>query len=98
MPRFVFYAQIPAVLALNVCKGADLMNSLADSLMLGAPTPERRRQAELWVDRALGVIEKTRNEDKSDPEALSHCEIVLAAALFNKGSMREVCRSRSSLS
>ncbi|GJE94833.1 hypothetical protein PsYK624_110080 [Phanerochaete sordida] len=74
----------------NRCRGADLMNSLADSLMLGAPTPERRRQAELWVDRALGVIEKTRNEDKSDPEALSHCALVLAAALFNKGSMREM--------
>lgn len=66
------------------------MNSLADSLLLGAPTPERRHQAEAWVDRTLGVIEKAQKDNKNDPEGLAHCELVLAAALYNKGSMREV--------
>ncbi|EKM58009.1 uncharacterized protein PHACADRAFT_88704 [Phanerochaete carnosa HHB-10118-sp] len=74
----------------NKCRGADLMNSLADSLLLGAPTPERRHQAEAWVDRALSTIEKTQHDSKNDPEGSVHCELVLAAALFNKGSMREM--------
>ena len=33
------------------------MNSLADSLLLGAPTPPRLAQAEAWVDKALAVVD-----------------------------------------
>lgn len=67
------------------------MNSLADSLLIGTPTPERRQQAEAWVKKALAVIEATKASTKEKPEAFEHCELVLAAALFNHGSMREVC-------
>jgi hypothetical protein len=66
------------------------MNSLADSLLLGAPTPERLTQAEAWVNKALAVIDAAKKENIRDPEGLAHCELVLAAALFNKASLREV--------
>lgn len=71
--------------------GADLMNSLADSLLLGSPTPEKRVRAETWIRKAIAVVNDTKRDNKRDPEAISHCELVLAAALFNLGSMREVC-------
>ena len=67
------------------------MNSLADSLLLGVPTPQRLTQAEAWVDKALAVVDVAQKENAGDPEGLAHCELVLAAALFNKASMREVC-------
>lgn len=73
--------------------GADVMNGLADSLLLGSPTPERRTQAEAWVKKAIAVIDDTRNNNRQDPEGTAHCELVLAAALFNLGSMREVCKT-----
>ena len=66
------------------------MNSLADAILIGAPTPERRKQAEAWVDKALSVIKAANDMNAREPEGLAYCEIVLAAALFNKGSLREV--------
>lgn len=66
------------------------MNSIADSLLIGAPTPKKRAQAETWVKKAIAVIEETQKTHARDPEGLAHCELVLAAALFNLGSMQEV--------
>ena len=68
------------------------MNSLADTLLLGSPTPERRSQAELWVKKAIAVIEDTKSTSAQNPAGSAHCELVLAAALFNLGYMREVRR------
>ena len=76
--------------SLTLATGADLMNSLADSLVLGAPTPDRLKQAEAWVNKALAVIDTAKKENSDEPENLAHCDLVLAAALFNKASMREV--------
>ena len=66
------------------------MNSLADTLLLGSPSPDRRTQAESWVKKSIAVIEDTKGNNKQNPEGTAHCELVLAAALFNLGYMREV--------
>ena len=66
------------------------MNSLANTLLLGEPTPSRREQAEAWVTKALAVISEAKRKAGADQEAVSHCELVLAAALFNHGTLREV--------
>ncbi len=66
------------------------MNSLADTLLIGSPTPERREQAEAWLNKALDIIEDAKTSSKGDAKAIGHCELVLAAALFNLGSLREV--------
>lgn len=65
------------------------MNSLANTLLIGEPTPGRREQAEAWVKKALAVIEDAKST-ASEPDEAAHCELVLAAALFNHGSLLEV--------
>ena len=64
------------------------MNSLANTLLLGQPTPDRRAQAESWVQKAIEVIEHAKKG--ASIEESEHCNLVLAAALFNHGSLREV--------
>ena len=78
------------------------MNSLATALVQGKPTPERRKQAEVWLRKALHVIDETKTAAKGQnpnnanntysgiPEELSECEMTLAVALFNLGELREV--------
>ncbi len=70
--------------------GADVMNSLANTLLLGQPTPQTREQAETWVKKALAVIADAKDRSKDSPDEAAHCDLVLAAALFNHGSLREV--------
>ena len=78
------------------------MNSLASALVQGKPTPERRKQAEVWLRKALHVIDETKTAAKGQnpnnanntysgiPEELGECEMTLAVALFNLGELREV--------
>ncbi|CAL1699611.1 unnamed protein product [Somion occarium] len=73
------------------CQGAHIMNSLADSLTQEAPTPDRRKQAEVWIRKALAVIQEAKAAARADDaNALQQCEHTLAAALFNLGSLREM--------
>lgn len=74
--------------------GAHIMNSLASSLTQ-KPTPERRKQAEIWLRKALHVIDETKTVAKnqntpSASEEIGQCELTLAVALFNLGELREV--------
>lgn len=63
------------------------MTSLSE-LLMRTPTPEKLHQAEAWASQALGLIEKTQKQAR---EKESICEQALAVALFNLGSIREVC-------
>ena len=83
----------PSVMALISLAGADVMNSLANTLLLGQPTPQVREQAEAWVRKALAVIAAAKDQSKAEPDEAAHCDLVLAAALFNHGSLREVRES-----
>ncbi|KAK7685990.1 hypothetical protein QCA50_010801 [Cerrena zonata] len=76
------------------CQGAHIMNSLASSLTQ-KPTPERRKQAEIWLRKALHVIDETKTVAKHQnsptaSEDLGQCELTLAVALFNLGELREM--------
>ena len=79
--------------------GADLMNSVAETLLEGPPTPEARQQAERAVSQAVELIEIRRKraaaEIQGEPD---YCELVMAAALFNWGALREVSRKVVSFS
>ncbi|KAF7789671.1 hypothetical protein EIP86_000617 [Pleurotus ostreatoroseus] len=77
-------------MALISLAGADVMNSLANTLLLGQPTPQVREQAEAWVRKALAVIAAAKDQSKAEPDEAAHCDLVLAAALFNHGSLREM--------
>ena len=81
------------------CLGADLMNSVAETLLEGPPTPEARQQAERAVSQAVELIEIRRKraaaEIQGEPD---YCELVMAAALFNWGALREVSRKVVSFS
>ena len=78
------------MLQLTDAAGADVMNSLANTLLTGEPSAERRAQAEAWITKALDVIDDAKKSANGDAEATSHCDVVLAAALFNHASLREV--------
>lgn len=68
------------------------MNSVAETLLSGPPTPEVRQQAERSVSQAVGLIELRRKRGDvvtTDAEP-DYCELVMAAALFNWGALREV--------
>lgn len=65
------------------------MNNLAELVIRGAPTPDKRHQAEAWARQALGIIEKTKASVKEGSEELAPCELALTAVLFNLGSLRE---------
>ncbi|KAI0346436.1 hypothetical protein BDW22DRAFT_1425907 [Trametopsis cervina] len=75
----------------NMCIGADLMNSVAETLLDGPPTPEARQQAERSVAQAVELIEARRKRgDSGTAEDPDYCELVMAAALFNWGALREM--------
>lgn len=68
------------------------MNSIAETLMSGPPTPEARQQAERSVSQAIELIElrRKRADAVSAKDEPDYCEMVMAAALFNWGALREV--------
>ncbi|KAI0947767.1 hypothetical protein AcW1_009444 [Taiwanofungus camphoratus] len=72
------------------CHGAQLMNNLAELVLRGPPTPEKRNQAEAWARQALGTIERTKATAKGDSEELQSCEEALTAVLFNLGYLLEM--------
>ncbi|KAF7351261.1 hypothetical protein MSAN_01557600 [Mycena sanguinolenta] len=71
----------------DLCQGAQLMNNIAELLVRGNITPERRAQAETWAQKALSLLSSARKNTK---EQISTCELALCAALFNAGMLREV--------
>ncbi|GBE83883.1 hypothetical protein SCP_0509400 [Sparassis crispa] len=72
------------------CRGAQLMNNLAELTIREAPTPDNRRRAELWARQARGTIERTKAEARGGAEELATCEQALAAVMFNIGSLLEM--------
>lgn len=75
------------------------MNSVAETLLEGPPTPEARRQAEQAVSQAVELIEVRRKRAATELEGEpDYCELVMAAALFNWGALREVGRNICPLS
>ncbi|KAI0701375.1 hypothetical protein BC835DRAFT_1411516 [Cytidiella melzeri] len=75
----------------NLCIGANLMNLVAETLLEGPPTPEARQQAERAVAQAVDLLElrKIRGAENVQDEP-NYCELVMAAALFNWGALREM--------
>ncbi|KAI0087377.1 hypothetical protein BDY19DRAFT_955422 [Irpex rosettiformis] len=75
----------------NLCIGADLMNTVAETLLEGPPTPEARQQAEHAVSQAIELIEVRRKRAATEIQGeVDYCELVMAAALFNWGALREM--------
>ncbi|KAH9933738.1 uncharacterized protein B0H18DRAFT_981821 [Fomitopsis serialis] len=71
------------------CRGAQLMNNLAELSIRGKQSDEQRAQAIAWAQQGLATIEKTKASG-GDPEELWLCEQTLAAVLFNLGSLHEM--------
>ncbi|KZT71894.1 hypothetical protein DAEQUDRAFT_743979 [Daedalea quercina L-15889] len=71
------------------CRGAQLMNNLAELSIRGKQTDEKRAQAIAWAQQGLATIERTKASGGS-PEELWLCEQTLAAVLFNLGSLHEI--------
>jgi len=74
----------------HICLGADLLNSIAETLVDGPPTPEAVDQAERSVSQAVELIELRRKRTDAVNGERDYCEMVLAAALFNWGALREM--------
>ncbi|KZT01242.1 uncharacterized protein LAESUDRAFT_664358 [Laetiporus sulphureus 93-53] len=72
------------------CRGAQLMNNLAELAIRDEPTATKRKQAEAWARQGLATIEKTKASARGDEEGLMLCEEALAAVLFNLGSLLEM--------
>ncbi|KAJ7033660.1 hypothetical protein C8F04DRAFT_613015 [Mycena alexandri] len=71
----------------DLCRGAQLMNNIAELIIRGDPTPERQQDAETWAQNALATLQLAR---KGAKEAVPTCEHALAVALFNAGMLREL--------
>ncbi|KAJ6595861.1 hypothetical protein DFH09DRAFT_906148 [Mycena vulgaris] len=71
----------------DMCKGAQLMNNIAELVIRGDPTAERQKYAEAWAQKALFVLQTTR---KSTKQVIPTCEQALSVALFNAGMLREL--------
>jgi hypothetical protein len=77
--------------------GAQLMSNLSELMMRASTSssPEQaqhlRQQAEAWARKARDIIAHTK--PPSDSEAMSLCDVALAATLFNLGTLREVASS-----
>jgi len=71
------------------CRGAQLMNNLAELSIRGKQSDEQRAQAVAWAQQGLSTIERTKAFG-GDPEELWLCEQTLAAVLFNLGSLHEM--------
>jgi len=72
------------------CRGAQLMNNLAELSIRGEPTATKRKQAEAWARQGLSTIEQTKAAGKADAEDIMLCDEALAAVLFNLGSLLEM--------
>ncbi|KAJ7778286.1 hypothetical protein B0H16DRAFT_1502917 [Mycena metata] len=70
----------------DLCRGAQLMNNIAELISRGELTPERQQDAETWAKNALATLQLAR---KGAKEAVPTCEHALAVALFNAGMLRE---------
>lgn len=66
------------------------MNSLASSLAYATNIPDHLSQAEKWADKAIELIKSVQSVEP-DAETVHVCDLILVAALFNKGSIKEVC-------
>ncbi|KAJ7666145.1 hypothetical protein DFH06DRAFT_1186042 [Mycena polygramma] len=71
----------------DMCRGAQLMNNVAELIARGEATAERQKSAESWAQQALSIIQAARKDTK---EPISTCEHALCVALFNAGMLREM--------
>jgi len=63
------------------------MNNIAELVIQGDPTAEKQKYAEAWAQKALSILQTTRQNTK---ERIATCEHALAVALFNSGMLREL--------
>lgn len=68
------------------------MNSLAASLAAQESTPKSARisQGEKWAEKAIALVNAAKTSTL-ETDVSSYCDAVLVAALFNMGSLKEVC-------
>ncbi|KAJ7269850.1 hypothetical protein C8J57DRAFT_1323717 [Mycena rebaudengoi] len=71
----------------DMCRGAQLMNNIAELVIRGDPTDERLAYSEDWARNALSILQTARKLAK---EPISTCEHTLSAALYNAGILREL--------
>ncbi|KAF8741170.1 Tpr protein, partial [Rhizoctonia solani] len=92
-------SQLQAPSILDRCRGALLMNNLAE--IFASPSPSRKaniEQATAWAKKGLAVAQKARGEiapssskktDSSPDDPLTTCESVLAVLMYNLGMLSE---------